>query len=456
MRSLITLSSLYVLGLLSVDVGLPQAARAQTPYDSALYDALEWRMIGPYRGGRSTAVAGVLDQPYVYYFGGTGGGVWKTEDGGMRWEPMTDDTDMAGSIGAIAVADSDPNVVYVGTGEACPRGNVSPGNGMWKSLDAGKTWSRSGLPEAGQVGAVVVHPRDEDLVYVAALGHIFGPNEQRGVYRSRDGGQTWERILYRDENTGAVDLIMDPSNPRVLYAALWQVRRMPYALESGGPGSGMFKSTDGGDSWTEITRNEGLPKGTIGKIGIAVSPADPDRVWAIVEAEQGGVFRSDDAGETWTKVNSDRSLRQRAWYYTHQRPQPAAACLVLHAHLRRPAGCGDRVRAERPVPQVSGRREDVHDYPRAARRQSRSVDRCGRRATHGQRQRRRRKRELQRGCDLDPAGQPAHRADVPRHHHGGLPLQGVRCAAGQQHDVHCQPHCRVLDRDPGLAQGGGR
>jgi photosystem II stability/assembly factor-like uncharacterized protein len=322
MRSLISLSPLYILALLSVEAVLPQPVRAQVPYDTTLYGALEWRMIGPYRGGRSTAAAGVPGQPYVYYLGGTGGGVWKTVDGGMGWEPMTDDTDMAGSIGAIAVAVSDPNVVYVGTGEACPRGNVSPGNGMWKSTDAGKTWSRSGLPEAGQIGAVVVHPRDENLVYVAALGHIFGPNEQRGVYRSKDGGQTWERILYRDDNAGAVDLIMDPSNPRVLYAALWQVRRMPYALESGGAGSGLFKSTDGGDSWTEITRNEGLPESTIGKIGIAVSPVNPERVWAVVEAEQGGVFRSDDAGETWTKVNSDRSLRQRAWYYTHVYADP--------------------------------------------------------------------------------------------------------------------------------------
>jgi len=337
MRSLICLSSLYVAGLLFVDAGLPQTAHAQAPYDSTLYNALEWRMIGPYRGGRSTAVAGVPGRPYLYYFGGTGGGVWKTVDGGMQWEPMTDDTDMAGSIGAIAVAASDPNVVYVGTGEACPRGNVSPGNGMWKSLDAGKTWRRAGLPEAGQVGAVLVHPRDENLVYVAALGHIFGPNEQRGVYRSRDGGQTWQRILYRDENTGAVDLIMDPANPRVLYAALWQVRRTPYALESGGPGSGLFKSTDGGDSWTEITRNEGLPKGTVGKIGVAVSPANPERVWAIVEAEQGGVFRSDDAGATWARVNDDRSLRQRAWYYTHiyADPQDEETVYVLNVQFHK-------------------------------------------------------------------------------------------------------------------------
>jgi photosystem II stability/assembly factor-like uncharacterized protein len=309
--------SAAALGLTATD------ASAQAAYDTTLYSALSWRMIGPYRGGRSVAAAGVVSDPMVYYFGGTGGGVWKTVDAGMTWQPISDETDMAGSIGAIAVAPSDANVVYVGTGEACPRGNVSPGNGVYRSTDAGKTWTHIGLPEAGQVGAVVVHPRDEDLVYVAALGHIFGPNEERGVYRSRDGGATWELILQRDENTGAIDLIMDPTNPRILYAALWQVRRLPHAMESGGPGSGIFKSTDGGDTWTEITRNEGLPEGTIGKVGIAVSPANPDRVWAIVEADEGGVFRSDDAGETWRRVNSDRKLRQRAWYYTHIYADPA-------------------------------------------------------------------------------------------------------------------------------------
>jgi photosystem II stability/assembly factor-like uncharacterized protein len=305
------------LGLTTTDAG------AQAAYDTTLYNALSWRMIGPYRGGRSVAAAGLVSDPMVYYFGGTGGGVWKTVDAGMTWLPISDETDMAGSIGAIAVAPSDPNVVYVGTGEACPRGNVSPGNGMYGSTDAGKTWRHIGLPEAGQVGAVVVHPRDEDLVYVAALGHIFGPNEERGVYRSRDGGATWELILHRDENTGAIDLIMDPTNPRILYAALWQVRRLPHGMESGGPGSGIFKSTDGGDTWTEITRNEGLPEGTIGRVGIAVSAANPDRVWAMVEADEGGVFRSDDAGETWSRLNSDRKLRQRAWYYTHIYADPA-------------------------------------------------------------------------------------------------------------------------------------
>ncbi|HEX9730123.1 MAG TPA: glycosyl hydrolase [Gemmatimonadales bacterium] len=291
-------------------------------YDSTLFNALEWRMIGPFRGGRSAAVAGHAAQPYTYYFGGTGGGVWKTTDGGMAWEPVTDGTDMAGSIGAIAVAPSDPNVVYVGTGESPPRGNVSPGNGMYRSTDGGATWAPIGLASAGQIGGIVVHPTDHELLYVAALGHIFGPNPERGVFRSRDGGATWEKILYRNEDAGAIDLVMDPTNPRIIYAALWQVRRYPWTMESGGPGSGLFKTTDGGDSWTEITRHEGMPEGTIGKIGVTVSPVNPNRVWAIVEADEGGVFRSDDGGRRWTRVNDERRLRQRAWYYTHIHADP--------------------------------------------------------------------------------------------------------------------------------------
>ena len=305
-------------------LAMPLSAAGQAaPSDTALYAGLRWRMIGPYRGGRVTAVAGHADHPLVYYMGVTGGGVWKTVDAGLTWLPITDSTRMAGSIGAVAVAPSDPNVVYVGTGESPPRGNVSPGNGMYRSTDGGKTWRAIGLADAGQIGHIAVHPTNPDLVYVAALGHIFGPNDMRGVYRSRDGGATWQRVLFRDAASGAIDLAMDPTNPRILYAALWQVRRLPWGFESGGPGSGLFKSTDGGDTWTEITRRRGLPdSGTVGKIGVTVSAADPERVWAIVEHEQGGVFRSDDAGLTWQRVNDERRLRQRAWYYTHIHADP--------------------------------------------------------------------------------------------------------------------------------------
>lgn len=281
-----------------------------------LYKALEWRCIGPFRGGRVTAVAGIPGRPLVYYLGVTGGGVWKTEDAGLDWKCVSDGYFKTGSVGAIAVSEWDPNVVYVGMGEAPIRGNVSHGDGMYKSVDSGRTWKHIGLADTSQISRVRVHPRNPDLVYVAALGRIYGPHDERGVFRSKDGGKTWEKILFRNNKTGAIDLILDPSNPRIIYAALWEANRTPYSLTSGGPGSGLFKSVDGGDAWTEISRNKGLPQGVQGKIGVAVSPANPDRVWAIVEAEDGGVFRSEDGGSIWTRVNDDRRLRQRAWYYS--------------------------------------------------------------------------------------------------------------------------------------------
>jgi photosystem II stability/assembly factor-like uncharacterized protein len=300
----------------------PAAAAAAPAFDSTFMRAHQWRSIGIFRGGRVVAVAGVRGQPLVHYMGTTGGGVWKTEDGGLIWRPITDRYLGAGSIGAIEVAPSDPNVVYVGTGESPIRGNVSPGDGVYRSTDAGRTWSHIGLREAGQIGAIRVHPGNPDLVYVAALGHVFGPNPERGVFRSADGGRTWQKVLFRSDSAGAVDLAMDPVNPRILYAAVWQAVRRPWELVSGGAGSGLFKSTDGGDTWTEITHHPGLPRGVIGKIGVAVSHANHDRVWAIVEAEEGGVFRSDDGGATWTRLNDERRLRQRAWYYSHVHADP--------------------------------------------------------------------------------------------------------------------------------------
>lgn len=281
-----------------------------------LYNALEWRCIGPFRGGRSAAVVGVAGKPNLFYFGATGGGVWRTTDGGRTWESISDGF-FGGSIGAVEVAPSDPNVLYVGGGEKTVRGNVSAGTGVWKSTDAGQTWTYMGLPNSRHIPRIRVHPQNPDLVYAAVLGDLFKPSPERGVYRSKDGGRTWERILFANEDAGAIDLCFDPTNPRILYASTWRVRRTPYSLSSGGEGSALWKSTDGGDTWTELTRNPGLPqKDTIGIIGVAVSPANPQRVWAIVEAQNGGVFRSDDAGKTWTKLNDDRNLRQRAWYYT--------------------------------------------------------------------------------------------------------------------------------------------
>lgn len=294
----------------------PQSTGKKAGFDQDLYKAMRWRCIGPYRGGRVTAVAGVSSQPYTYYFGACGGGIWKTEDGGLSWRPASDRFFKTGSVGAVAVSEWDPNVVYAGMGEVPMRGNVSHGDGVYKSTNAGRTWKHIGLKDTSQISRIRIHPRNPDLVYIAALGHVYGPNEERGVFRSKDGGKTWEKILYRNEKTGAIDLILDPSNPRVIYAALWEFYRTPFSLSSGGPGGGLFKSIDGGDTWTEISRNTGLPGGMLGKIGVTVSPEEPDRVWAIIEAKDGGIFRSDDGGETWSNMNDERRLRQRAFYYT--------------------------------------------------------------------------------------------------------------------------------------------
>ncbi len=300
----------------------PEKPAETLPVDTARLRSLNWRNIGPFRGGRSAAVTGVPDNPNLYYFGSTGGGVWRTEDGGRSWENISDGY-FGGSIGAVEVAPSDPNVLYVGGGEKTVRGNVSYGTGLWKSEDAGRSWKSLGLNNSRHIPRIRVHPKNHDIVYAAVLGDLFKSSEERGLYRSKDGGKSWERILFVHADAGAIDLCMDPTNPRILYAAFWRVRREPWALSSGGHGSSIWKSTDGGDTWTEITRNEGLPKDTIGIVGLTVSPAQPDRVWALVESPTGGLFRSDNAGKTWTKVNDDRALRQRAWYYTRIYADPA-------------------------------------------------------------------------------------------------------------------------------------
>ncbi|MBZ5590366.1 MAG: glycosyl hydrolase [Acidobacteriia bacterium] len=282
------------------------------------------RCIGPYRGGRVTAVAGVGHDPLTYYFGGTGGGVWKTTDAGANWEPVSDKELTTGSVGAIAVSESDPNVVYVGMGESPIRGNLSHGDGVWKSTDAGRSWVNAGLRDTRQIARVRVHPGNPDLVYVAAQGHAWGPNAERGIFRSRDGGKTWQKVLFVDDATGAADLSMDPNNPRILYAAFWQVVRHPWELVSGGPGSSLWKSTDGGDTWKKLS--EGLPDELLGRIGVAASAARPGRVWAIVEAKKkGGLYVSDDFGEKWRLVNGDHRLRERAWYYSWVYPDPKNA-----------------------------------------------------------------------------------------------------------------------------------
>ena len=288
---------------------------AATVNQNQLQGALQWRFIGPSTGGRVTAVSGVPGQPLVYYMGATGGGVSKSEDGGLSWAPISDPYFRTGSIGAIAVAPSDPNVLYVGTGEACLRNDISHGDGVYKSEDAGKTWSHVGLDQTRHISRIRVDPRDPDRVYVAALGPVFGPGRQRGVFRSEDGGQNWKRVLFVDEKSGASDLNIDPHNPRVLYAGIWQVVIRPWGIYSGGPASGLYKSTDRGESWTELT--SGLPAGIKGRVGVAASPARPGRVWALVEAENGGLYRSDDSGQSWSQINDDFQLRRRHYYYTH-------------------------------------------------------------------------------------------------------------------------------------------
>ena len=292
-----------------------QITTAQTSYDESLYDAIEYRNVGPFRGGRSCTVTGVKGNRNLYYFGSVGGGVWRTKDGGTTYENISDGY-FGGSIGSIAVAESDQNVIYVGQGEKTVRGNVSSGFGVWKTVDAGKTWQHIGLEDTRHIGRIRVHPTNADIVYVAAMGDLWKPSEERGVFKSTDGGATWEKILYVSPDAGAVDLILDPSNPRTIYASTWNVRRTPYSFSSGGPGSDLWKSTDSGATWTKLTGSDDLPADPRGIIGIAVSPVNPNRVFALIEAEDGGLYRSDDAGASWEKVSRNRALRSRAWYYT--------------------------------------------------------------------------------------------------------------------------------------------
>jgi photosystem II stability/assembly factor-like uncharacterized protein len=331
-------------------------AQAAAPADAQrFFSGLRWRSIGPARGGRSITVAGSSTRPLEYYFGATGGGLWKTVDGGQTWKPIADQALKSSSVGAVAVAESNPDVVFVGMGETELRGNIIQGDGLYKSADGGKTWSPSGLEKTQSIARIRIHPSNPDIVYVAALGDPYAPNAERGVFKTTDGGKNWKRTLFRDEKTGAVDLVIDPKNPNVLYATLWEVYRTPHSLSSGGPGSGLFKSTDGGETWTEITRNAGLPKGIVGKSGIAVSGADSNRVYAIVEAQDlpdggtGGVFLSDDGGTTWKLVNNDRRLRQRAFYYTriYADPKEKDTVYILNTGFYRSTDAGKTIRGIR-------------------------------------------------------------------------------------------------------------
>jgi len=285
-------------------------------YPEELYSSLDYRLIGPFRGGRSAAVTGVPGEPNLFYFGAAGGGVWKTLDGGRTWNNISDGY-FGGSIGAVEVAKSDPNVIYVGGGEKTLRGNVSSGYGVWKTEDGGKTWATAGLEKSRHVPRLRVHPTDYNTVYAAVLGDIYKPTKDRGIYKSTDGGKNWKQVLFVNEQAGAVDLTFDPNNPRILYASTWHAQRTPYSLISGGDGSALWKSMDSGETWTEISKNDGFPTDTLGIIGVAVSPKNSEKVWAIVEnKDKGGLYRSENGGKTWSLVNEERKIRQRAWYYT--------------------------------------------------------------------------------------------------------------------------------------------
>ena len=293
-----------------------RANKNKITYPESTYESIKYRSLGPHRGGRSAAVTGVPGNPNLFYFGATGGGVWKTEDGGQSYENISDGY-FGGSIGSVAVSKSDNNVIYVGGGEVTLRGNVSSGYGIWKSVDAGKTWNFSGLPKSRHVPRIVIDPNNHNIVYAAVLGNIYKPTSDRGVYKSKDGGKTWEKVLFSNNHSGVVELVMDPSNSRTLYAATWRVNRTPYSLNSGGEGSALWKSVDQGENWTKISINEGFAEGTLGIIGVTVSPVNTQRVWAIVEnQEKGGIYRSEDGGSTWSHINDSRELRQRAWYYS--------------------------------------------------------------------------------------------------------------------------------------------
>jgi len=301
---------------------LPPIPRAGAGIE-ALFGALRWRQVGPFRGGRVLAVTGVPGEPGVFYFGAAAGGIWKTTDAGANWTPIFDHETIA-SIGAIAVAPSDPSTIYAGSGEACIRGNITYGNGVYRTTDGGKTWRNMGLRDTRHIGRVVIDPKNANVVFVAALGHAWGPSEERGLFRTTDGGTTWQRVLFKDNKTGAIDVALDPSHPTTLFASLWEVMRTPWSLQSGGPGSGLYKSTDGGTTWRRL-EGHGLPPGIMGRIGISVSGGDPNRVYAMIESKEGGLFRSDDGGEHWIRMNEDGRLRQRAWYFTHIFADPRAA-----------------------------------------------------------------------------------------------------------------------------------
>ena len=325
--------------------------------DPVLLSTLRWRNIGPHRGGRVVAVAGHPTEQATFYFGACAGGVWKSDDGGTYWRNISDGYFTSAAVGAIAVSTSDPAVIFAGTGEACTRGNVSAGDGVYRSTDGGRSWTHVGLEATKHISRVRIHPTNPNLVYVAALGDIFGDSQERGVFRSTDCGESWERVLFGDETTGAADLTMDPNNPRIMFATLWEARRKPWNFSSGGPGSTIYRTTDGGDTWEDISGKKGLPQGIKGRMGVAVSPAKDGRVWAIIEAEDRGLYRSDDLGETWERISDDPKLIQRPWYYCHVFGDPQDPETVWILNLK----CWKSTDGGRTFNEVSMPHGDNHD-----------------------------------------------------------------------------------------------
>jgi len=356
MRSSVIRAAILLLTVRGAALGAqrtPRPTERATPpailnpaYDSSLYTnpnatssrfkALKWRLVGPFRGGRAVAVAGDPSRPLVFYFGAVNGGVWKTTNGGQTWRNVTDGRSDISSVGAIAVAQSDPNVIYVGTGESQPREDLTYGTGVYRSTDGGETWRHLGLTDTQQIGDVVIDPRDPDRVYVAAIGHAFGPNAERGVFRTTDGGRSWKKVLFLNDSTGGMDLTIDPSNPRILFASMWKFQRMPWGMNAGGGRSGLWKTTDGGDTWKEVSFNPGIPAKPLGKIGVAISPANPRRVYASIEAPDsaGGIFRSDDGGDTWQRTSDDQKWSVRPWYYSAVTADPTDENTVYVMNLQ--------------------------------------------------------------------------------------------------------------------------
>ena len=407
-------------------------AKIRLPASSG-FDALKWRCIGPSRGGRVVAVSGDPVNKMVFYFGACAGGIWKTVDGGVFWQCVSDGFMGSAAVGSIAVAPSDPNVIYAGTGETAIRLDVSYGDGLYKSTDAGRTWSNVGLKNSKFIGRICIHPQDPDLVYVAALGDVFGPNSERGVYRSRDGGKNWQKILHRSDVAGAIDLSMDRTNPRILFASMWEARRNFWNISSGGPGSGLFRSTDGGDTWQEISRNPGLPDGLLGKIGVSISPARAGRVWALVEAEgdKTGLYRSDDLGARWTQVSANRDLMHRPWYYTHVFADPGHADTVYVTNLQ----MWKSTDGGTSFSEITTRHGDNHDLwidPNDP-------------DPHDRRQRRRRPRVVQFRRFVVDDLQSEDGAVLSSRHRQPVSLSRLRHPAGQHLDL--RPECCGMGRD---------